>query len=63
MKKGDFRRIPKPERSRKRYEEILKTTANLFSGKEFNEITTNEIASSKLIDSRKRYDRIRSGGI
>jgi hypothetical protein len=63
MKKSDFRRMPKQERSRKRHEEILETTANLFSEKEFDEITTNEIASSKLIDARKRHDRSRSGGI
>ena len=63
MKKSDFRRMPKQKRSRKGYEEILETTANLFSGKEFDGITTNEIASSKLIDAHKRYDRIRSGGI
>ena len=39
------RRIPKQERSRKRYEEILDTASNLFLEKGFDGATTNEIAA------------------
>ncbi len=45
MEKTENRRIPKQERSRKRYEEILDTAANLFLEKGFDGTTTNEIAA------------------
>ena len=45
MKKTGFRRIPKQERSRKRYESILAVAAKVFFEKGFDGATTNEIAS------------------
>ena len=39
------RRVPKQDRSRKRYEEILDVSANLFVEKGFDRTTTNEIAA------------------
>jgi AcrR family transcriptional regulator len=44
MKKAQDRRVPKQERSRKRYEEILDAAANLFLEKGFDSATTNEMA-------------------
>jgi len=41
-----FRRVPKQERSRKRYDEILETAAKIFADKGFEAVTTNEIAAA-----------------
>jgi len=45
MERPEHRRVPKQERSRKKYEEILDTAANLFLEKGFEGTTTNEIAA------------------
>jgi len=55
MKKNDFRRMPKQERSRKRYEEILDVAASLFLHKGFDGSTTNEIAAQADISIGSVY--------
>ena len=54
------RRVPKQDRSRQRYDQILDVSANLFAKKGFERVTTNEIAAEAGISIGSLYQYFRN---